>query len=157
MYSRFPPLFCLSVVSILSTLAKVLDLAAVHVFPSAEYKERRLLQDNYLNEVATAVSQGLPVPAQPAALSTPLPTPQERGISEESVIEGKLVELIRVCRVNAKIDAAKQQILIQSEQPSIYQQIIDKTKSIGYRSNQLIHVIDKKVAQRNQAVEAANE
>lgn len=107
-----------------------------------------------MNEVATAVQQGLPVPAQPAELAKPLPTPQERGISDESVIEGKLVELIRICRVDAKIDAAKQQIVIQSEQPSIYQQIIDKTKSIAYRSTQLIHVIGAKVAQRNQVAEA---
>jgi hypothetical protein len=126
----------------------------VHVFPSQEFKDRRAMQEAHANEVATAVSQGLPAPAQPAALATPLPTPQERGVSDESVIEGKLVELIRICRVDAKIDAAKQQIVIQSEQPSIYQQIIDKTKSIAYRSTQLIHVIDKKVAQRNQVVEA---
>jgi hypothetical protein len=137
-----------------STLSKVLDLSQVHVFPSAEFKERRALQEAYLNEVATAASQGLPLPPQPAALQTPLPTPQERGISEESVIEGKLVELIRLCRVDAKIDASKQQIVIQSEQPSIYQQIIDKTKSISYRSTQLISVIDKKVQQRNQVAES---
>jgi hypothetical protein len=126
----------------------------VHVFPSAEYKARRAATEAYMNEVATAVQQGLPVPAQPAELAKPLPTPQERGISDESVIEGKLVELIRICRVDAKIDAAKQQIVIQSEQPSIYQQIIDKTKSIAYRSTQLIHVIGAKVAQRNQVAEA---
>lgn len=131
-----------------------MELAAPHVFPNQEFKDRRLLQETYTNDVIAAQQQGLPVPPQPAALATPLPTPQERGVSEESVIEGKLVELIRICRVDAKIDAAQQQIVIQSEQPSIYQQIIDKTKSIAYRSTQLIHVIDKKVAQRNQVAEA---
>lgn len=145
----------LFVLLLLSTLAKVLDLAEVHVFPSADFKERRALLDSYQNEVNTAIASGLPTPPKPAVLDTPLPTPQERGISTESVIEGKLVELIRICRVDAKIDAAKQQIVIQSEQPSIYQQIIDKTKSISYRSTQLIHVIDKKIAQRNTVAEAA--
>ena len=132
----------------------MLDLASPSVFPSAEYKERKALQESYANEVATALASGLPAPAQPAALDKPLPTPQEQGLSLESVIEAKLVELIRVCRVDAKIDAKAQQIVIQSEQPSIYQQIIDRTKSIAYRSTQLVHVIDKKVAIRNGTIEA---
>ena len=139
-----------------STLASVLDLASPSVFPSAEYKERKLLAENYANEVANAAASDLPAPAQPAALATPLPTPQELGVSVESVVEGKLVELIRLCRVDAKIDAEARRIVLQAEAPSIYQQIIDKTKSIAYRSTQLVHVIDKKVAARN-AADAANE
>jgi len=140
----------------IGTLAKVLDLASPHVFPSAEYKERKQLQESYANEVAAAQAQGLPVPPQPAALSQPLPTPQELGVSVESIVEGKLAELIRLCRVDAKIDAKNQQIRIQADPPSVYQQLLDKTKSIAYRATQLVHVVDKKMAARNQAIEGTD-
>jgi hypothetical protein len=140
----------------LSTLATVLDLANPSVFPSAAWKERKAQQLAYDNEVATAQANGTAVPPMPTALQAPLPTPAEQGVPLEAVVEAKLVELIRLCRVDAKIDARAQQVVLHSEAPSVYQQIIDKTKSIAYRATQLIHVIDKKVAQRNQ-VEAAME
>jgi len=140
-----------------STLATVLDLASPSVFPSAEWKERKALQEAHNAEVATALAAGQPAPAAPAALATPLPTPAEQGLSAEAVVEAKLVQLIRLCRVDARIDARAQQIVLASEASAVYQHIIDKTKSIAYRATQLVHVIDKKVATRNQEIEAAND
>jgi len=151
-------LLSLCLLSLCSTLAQVLDLASPSVFPSAEYKERKAALEAHNAEVAAAVANGQPAPAMPAALATPLPTPEQQGLSAEAVVEAKLVHLIRVCRVDARIDARAQQIVLHSEHaPSLYQQIIDKTKSIAYRSTQLVHVVDKKVAARNQELKAANE
>lgn len=70
-------------------------------------------------------------------------------LSPEAQIEGKIVELIRIARVDAKIDTQHNRIVMAPESPSIYQQIIDKTKHVPYRSQQLVNTVEKKYANRN--------
>jgi translation initiation factor 3 subunit E len=46
----------------------------------------------------------------------------------------RLVNLVREARLDAKIDAESNQVLMTPHQPDVYQQVIDKTKSLAFRS-----------------------
>ncbi len=65
--------------------------------------------------------------------------------------ESKLVSYIHTARVDAKIDAKNNQIVVATNYPSVYQQVIDKTKSIAYRSQQITQHIEKKLAAKEAA------
>jgi len=60
--------------------------------------------------------------------------------------EQKMVELIRRLdqRIDVKIDSNKNQIIIETRAPSIYQQVIDKTDMLSTRTTQLAAEVDKK-------------
>jgi len=58
--------------------------------------------------------------------------------------ERDIVELIRNGRLDIKLDSNKNQIIMDSKTPAIYQQIIDKTEALSQRSNHLFFEIDKK-------------
>jgi translation initiation factor 3 subunit E len=45
-----------------------------------------------------------------------------------------IVNLIRNARLDAKIDSAQGHVIMGTQYPSLYQQVIDKTKALGYRS-----------------------
>jgi len=68
--------------------------------------------------------------------------------SEEA--EEKIVELIRTARVDAKIDSRANQIVVNTDYPTIYQQVIDKTKALTFRTQQLAASTDKRYAQKNE-------
>jgi len=53
---------------------------------------------------------------------------------EASDAERWLVNLVREARLDAKIDAESNQVLMTPHQPDVYQQVIDKTKSLAFRS-----------------------
>jgi len=55
--------------------------------------------------------------------------------NEES--ERWIVNLIRSTKLDAKIDGAKNQVIVQSQVPSVHQQLMEKTKSLMLRSNVL--------------------
>jgi len=60
--------------------------------------------------------------------------------------ETKIVELIRSSRIEAKIDSKNNLIVVTTDYPSTYQQVIDKTKSLSYRTAQMVGQLDKKLA-----------
>ncbi len=79
--------------------------------------------------------------AAPAAAPAPAPS--------AATVEQKIVELIRNARVDVKIDAKKNQIVMDSSRhPSIYQQLIDKTESLTQRTADLAAEIDKRIQQK---------
>jgi len=63
-------------------------------------------------------------------------------------VEQYLVEYIRQARVSAKIDNSKNQLLITPKQSSVYQQVINSTKVLAYRSGQLMSNIEKQYAKQ---------
>jgi len=60
--------------------------------------------------------------------------------------ELKLVEYIRSSKIDAKIDSKNNLVVVATPYPTIYQQVIDKTKSLAYRSSQLAQALDKRFA-----------
>jgi len=58
--------------------------------------------------------------------------------------ERKLVDYIRSAKVDAKIDTAREVISMDKSYSTIYQQVIDKTKGLTFRTNQLSNLVDKK-------------
>merc|ERR1712137_256804 len=65
---------------------------------------------------------------------------------EEKEPERNLVEYMRTVRVDAKIDSEENLLVMNTNYPSIYQQVIDKTKSLPYRSRQMFTAVEKKFA-----------
>lgn len=58
-----------------------------------------------------------------------------------------LVNLVREARLDAKIDSEANHVLMTPKEPDIYQQVIDKTKSLSFRS----YVLAKQLEGRQQA------
>jgi len=54
-----------------------------------------------------------------------------------------IVNMIRNSKLDAKIDGAKNQVIVQSQVPSVYQQLIEKTKSLVLRTNVLANQIER--------------
>jgi len=56
---------------------------------------------------------------------------------DQEAAERWIVNLIRNARFDAKIDSATNQIVMGTKHPSIYQQVIEKTKGLSFRSSVL--------------------
>eukprot|EP01094_Clydonella_sp_ATCC50884_P001548 TRINITY_DN1115_c0_g1_i1.p1 TRINITY_DN1115_c0_g1~~TRINITY_DN1115_c0_g1_i1.p1 ORF type:complete len:430 (-),score=184.80 TRINITY_DN1115_c0_g1_i1:118-1407(-) len=54
-----------------------------------------------------------------------------------------IVNLIRNAHLDAKIDSARGHVIMGSQFPSVYQQVIDKTKSVCYRSHLMANSLSK--------------
>jgi len=66
-----------------------------------------------------------------------------------------IVNLIRNARLSdAKIHSAGNQVVIAPQYPSIYQQVIEKTKSLSFRTNVLANNIEKRTADLNRGVQS---
>lgn len=72
---------------------------------------------------------------------------QRLDISQQDV-DLKLVEYIRSTKIDAKIDSKNHVVVVATPYPTIYQQVIDKTKAIAFRSQQLALGLEKKFAQQ---------
>jgi len=66
-------------------------------------------------------------------------------------VEQQLVGLISKSRINAKIDSSKNQLVMQPKRTNVYQQVIDKTRLLAYRSTQLLVAVDKQYAIKQDA------
>jgi len=68
------------------------------------------------------------------------------GMDQEAA-ERWIVNLIRNARLDAKIDSANNHVIMGTKHPSIYQQVIDKTKGLSFRSsvlaNNLAHYLEE--------------
>lgn len=67
-----------------------------------------------------------------------------KALGIEDNIESDIVTLIKNAKIDAKIDSTLNQIVMQRQYPSVYQQLIDRTKTLSYRSNNLWTVVQKK-------------
>ena len=66
-----------------------------------------------------------------------------------------LVSLLRACHVNGRIDSFNGHLLMLGDVPSVYQQVIDRTRSAAYRATQMAQNISKRVkAKKEQAGQA---
>ena len=68
------------------------------------------------------------------------------SISERLLCGSRLVNLVREARLDAKIDSEANHVLMTPDKPDIYQQVIDKTKSLSFRS----YVLAKQLEGRQQ-------
>ena len=62
-----------------------------------------------------------------------------------------LVSLLRACHVNGRIDSYHGHLLMLGDVPSVYQQVIDRTKSAAYRSTQLSQQLQKRYKAKKEA------
>jgi len=69
------------------------------------------------------------------------------------VAESALVSLIRGCGVTARIDSLLGELVLSSETVSYYQSVIDKTKSIAYRSIQMKLAVNKRLQMKRDGTE----
>jgi len=60
---------------------------------------------------------------------------------EES--EWWIVNLIRGAKLDAKIDSAKNLVIVTSQAPSVYQQLLDKTKTLSLRAGVLASNLER--------------
>lgn len=68
---------------------------------------------------------------------------QKLELSEEEA-EKWIVNLIRHSKVSAKIDSQSNQLHINSNFPSIYQQVIDKTKPLVTRTQIVVSSLERR-------------
>jgi len=54
-----------------------------------------------------------------------------------------IVNLIRNAHLDAKIDSARGHVIMQSQFPSVYEQVIEKTKNVAYRSRLMANSLSK--------------
>jgi len=64
--------------------------------------------------------------------------------SDSAESEVAIVNLIRDSQVDAKLDSSNNRLVLVPNVPSIYQQIIDKTKQVNVRTSQLSAQLEKK-------------
>lgn len=72
------------------------------------------------------------------------------NMSEEEA-ELWIVKLIQNAQLNARIDSEKSRVVMCKAPPSVYQQVIEKTKNLSFRSTMLLSNLEKKENERNQA------
>jgi len=63
---------------------------------------------------------------------------------EQDAAERWIVNLIRNAKFDAKIDSAANQVIMGTIYPNVYQQVIDKTKGLKFRSYVLASNLDRK-------------
>lgn len=125
-----------------STLSARLDLNETSL--RAAVARATTLKENAENGTPTEDADGNPIPYTPSTTALAA----ANALSTSALIESKIVELIRTARVDAKIDSQRNAIVMATDYPTIYQQVIDRTKSLSYRSQQLTQSIEKKYAAR---------
>lgn len=69
---------------------------------------------------------------------------QQLNLDPETA-EPAIVNMIREAGVNAKIDSSNNQVVMQSR---TYNQVIDRTKSVVYRTKQLVTGMEKKFSEK---------
>jgi len=74
---------------------------------------------------------------------------------EES--EWWIVNLIRAAKLDAKIDSARNTVIVTSQAPSVYQQLLDKTNTLSLRADALASIVDRGKIQAQRAAEAHGE
>ena len=76
--------------------------------------------------------------------------------SETETNEQVIVELIRQSKLEAKIDIQNNTINMTNQFPTIYQQVLDKTRANMYRATLLVNTIDKKLSKNTNNTSNSN-
>jgi len=74
---------------------------------------------------------------------------------EES--EWWIVNLIRNSKLDAKIDSANNRVIVTSQVPSVYHQLLEKTKTLSLRSSLLASNIERGKIQAQREEKIQNE
>jgi len=72
---------------------------------------------------------------------------QKLNMDQDSA-ERWIVNLIRNARLDAKIDSAANHVIMGTQYPNVYQQVIEKTKGLSFRSYVLAKNLDKRKLQQ---------
>jgi len=67
---------------------------------------------------------------------------------DTSAAEKWIVNMIRNARLDAKIDSAHNQVVMGTQHPSIYQQVIEKTKGLAFRTYMLSNGLENLQSQQ---------
>mmetsp|Transcript_55344 Transcript_55344/g.111078 ORF Transcript_55344/g.111078 Transcript_55344/m.111078 type:complete len:128 (-) Transcript_55344:142-525(-) len=59
-----------------------------------------------------------------------------------------IVKLIQNAKLDARIDSEKSRVVMSKAPPSIYQQVIEKTKNLSFRSTMLLSNLEKREKER---------
>lgn len=63
-----------------------------------------------------------------------------------------IVKLIQNAKLDARIDSEKSRVVMSKAPPSVYQQVIEKTKNLSFRSTMLLSNLEKREKERLSAV-----
>ncbi len=85
---------------------------------------------------STAASRQRPPPPSPVLLTACSTLASKLHLSETDA-EKWLIELIRQSQLDAKIDSTGRQVLMSVAPPSVYQQVIEKTRDLTSRTRTL--------------------
>jgi len=69
----------------------------------------------------------------------------------EQEAEMWIVRLIQNAKLDARIDSEKSRVVMSKAPPSVYQQVIEKTKNLSFRSTMLYSNLEKRENERSQA------
>jgi translation initiation factor 3 subunit E len=70
---------------------------------------------------------------------------------EASEAELWIVKLIQNAKLDARIDSENSRVVMTKAPPSVYQQVIDKTKDLSFRSTMLLSHLDKRDSEKKAA------
>jgi len=62
-----------------------------------------------------------------------------------------IVKLIQNAKLDARIDSEKSRVVMSKAPPSVYQQVIEKTKNLAFRSTMLLSNLEKREKERHSA------
>lgn len=68
---------------------------------------------------------------------------------DQEAAERWIVNLIRNAKLDAKIDSAANHVIMGTQYPSIYQQVIEKTRGLPFRSSVIANHIEKRQSQQS--------
>lgn len=63
-----------------------------------------------------------------------------------------IVKLIQSAKLDARIDSEKNRVVMSKAPPSVYQQVIEKTKNLSFRSTMLLSNLEKREETRKNVV-----
>jgi len=100
---------------------------------SGEFMEsaRSLLFETYCR-----IHKTISIPVLAAKMDLTGPQADGKELKADDV-ERRLLELIRTTRVDAKIDSERNLLIMDKQFPTAYQQVIDKTKGVTYKTQQM--------------------
>jgi len=82
---------------------------------------------------------------------------EKLDMTEPDEAERWIVNLIRNARLDAKIDSAANHIIMGAQNPSVYQQVIEKTRGLSFRSHVLANNLSAQTRNQDTASSAAAE
>lgn len=73
----------------------------------------------------------------------------------EAEAEKWLIELIQAAELDAKIDSTERQVVMAAAKPSVYQQVVDKTRDLTLRTRTLADNVEEALGESGGAAGGA--